>query len=1059
MKIFAYERKEKIMKKTSKIVSIILTVIMLMGLMTSVSYAADVSYVVSDTLPTTMGWSAAAPGEILVYVPVTGENTTYYLDLYKDDELINGNYEATFTANGKQTSDVFKTKIEELGAGEYKYKIGLERDEDCGEVRKNTGFSLEYLRTLGKLATPTELTYDDTNKTLSWSHDMENLSTFKVEFYAKKSSDNTLVHIQSNTDGDLRNNTTFSWNDYADLLNTLNAYLTNETYSDVLARVQALADANYENSDFSDWVSLKTGTKSAATPSTPADIKEIKVISWAKSNYKYKDIGNLIFETDTECKKYIVRTYFDDEKMGNDSIITPDETPTTKTASVTFSNSGRYYITVLGVDENDNVIASATTNEHIYYNKNGTLIPPKNLRVEDGKIKWTKSLSAECASYKMQVWFNSADNPRGINLGEEVITGYVDVKELFERYDFDSRISELYAFTENLNVNIIACTSDNNTYREGTSESLIIEPISKGTWHRLHWTGTLVIGGNSIADDFVSTNLSENVSEIKNLKLLESVASIGENAFAGCTNLTNAVIPETVNSIENGAFNCIGLNSIYIYNAETEIFDSADTLKCSAIYGYPNSTAEDYADKYGIEFFALEADFTINDGAETTSDKNVSIKFNDYAMDNYSKYKINGGEYADITTNTVAYTLDGEDGAKTIEITFSDGTNEKTITHTITLSTESTTGGDVSTNEDITYDGVKEIGGIDGIITAEDTEYVNTPGNTLEIKVSVEPTSENTNISTAITNNYSQYTTSQMFNIDINKIKTGAENSTTPITETASLLSVNVEIPSTITGKDEYIVLREHNGAVDALKTAPNTDGEYITVSNDTINIYAKKFSTYMIIAKDVSYTPSRGSGGGVSRYTVKFDTNGGNSIKAQTISRNNVAKAPETPIKDGFTFDGWYSDKELTSVFDFETKITKSITLYAKWKEVPTNKIILTIGQKDALVNGETITNDVAPKIVNERTMLPIRFIAEKLGASVDWVQESQTVIVELDDIKISLVIGENFAMVNNEKIELDSASFVEDGRTFLPIRFVMENLGANVLWNNDTQTVTITK
>ena len=52
--------------------------------------------------------------------------------------------------------------------------------------------------------------------------------------------------------------------------------------------------------------------------------------------------------------------------MGNDSIITPDETPTTKTASVTFSNSGRYYITVLGVDENENVIASATTNEHIY---------------------------------------------------------------------------------------------------------------------------------------------------------------------------------------------------------------------------------------------------------------------------------------------------------------------------------------------------------------------------------------------------------------------------------------------------------------------------------------------------------------------------------------------------------------------------------------------------------------------------------------------------------------------------------------------------------------------
>ena len=157
----------------------------------------------------------------------------------------------------------------------------------------------------------------------------------------------------------------------------------------------------------------------------------------------------------------------------------------------------------------------------------------------------------------MQVWFSDNGNPWGIKLGEEAITGYVDVKELFERYNFDSQAGAFGKFS-NLNVNIIACTSDNNTYREGTSESLIIEPISKGTWHRLHWTGTLVIGGNSIADNFVSTNLSENVSEIKNLKLLESVALIGENAFAGCTNLTNAVIPETVNSIGNGAFNCTG---------------------------------------------------------------------------------------------------------------------------------------------------------------------------------------------------------------------------------------------------------------------------------------------------------------------------------------------------------------------------------------------------------------------------------------------------------------------------------------------------------------------
>lgn len=120
---------------------------------------------------------------------------------------------------------------------------------------------------------------------------------------------------------------------------------------------------------------------------------------------------------------------------------------------------------------------------------------------------------------------------------------------------------------------------------------------------------------------------------------------------------------------------------------------------------------------------------------------------------------------------------------------------------------------------------------------------------------------------------------------------------------------------------------------------------------------------------------------------------------------------------------------------------------------------IVLNIGESQAKVFGETLSNDAAPKIVNDRTMLPIRFIAEKLGAKVEWLGDTRTVMISADGIEISLVIGENFATVNGEKIELDSPSFVENDRTFLPLRFVSENLGANVLWNGKTQTVIITK
>ena len=82
------------------------------------------------------------------------------------------------------------------------------------------------------------------------------------------------------------------------------------------------------------------------------------------------------------------------------------------------------------------------------------------------------------------------------------------------------------------------------------------------------------------------------------------------------------------------------------------------------------------------------------------------------------------------------------------------------------------------------------------------------------------------------------------------------------------------------------------------------------------------------------TYTGSTGGGGGVSRYTVKFDTNGGTTVANKTVTRNAKLAEPTAPTKDGYTFDGWYTDKELTTAYDFDTKVTKSFTLYAKWVE-----------------------------------------------------------------------------------------------------------------------------
>lgn len=227
----------------------------------------------------------------------------------------------------------------------------------------------------------------------------------------------------------------------------------------------------------------------------------------------------------------------------------------------------------------------------------------------------------------------------------------------------------------------------------------------------------------------------------------------------------------------------------------------------------------------------------------------------------------------------------------------------------------------------------------------------------------------------------------------------------------------------------------------------------------------------------------SSGGSGRTKRYTVSFNTNGGNKITSQTVAKDNSVKEPTAPIKENFEFAGWYTDKKLTTKYDFTEKVTKSFTLYAKWTEQKqenggsedvvnnnsgnenkesSNTIVLTIDEHDALVYGTTKTNDVAPKVVNDRTMLPARFIAENLGATVEWDGEKQLVTItgkneKQEDVTILITIGSDYAKVNGEDVKLDSPAFVENDRTYTPIRFISENLGATVEWNETEQTVTI--
>ena len=101
----------------------------------------------------------------------------------------------------------------------------------------------------------------------------------------------------------------------------------------------------------------------------------------------------------------------------------------------------------------------------------------------------------------------------------------------------------------------------------------------------------------------------------------------------------------------------------------------------------------------------------------------------------------------------------------------------------------------------------------------------------------------------------------------------------------------------------------------------------------------------------------------------------------------------------------------------------------------------------KESLVDPENPS--VTPVISDGRTLVPLRFIAESFGAEVAWDGASKTVSIDADGKKIELIIGSNKITVSGEEAELDVPAQVIEGRTVIPLRAVAEALGKEVFWD----------
>ncbi|MEW6574473.1 MAG: stalk domain-containing protein [Bacillota bacterium] len=117
-------------------------------------------------------------------------------------------------------------------------------------------------------------------------------------------------------------------------------------------------------------------------------------------------------------------------------------------------------------------------------------------------------------------------------------------------------------------------------------------------------------------------------------------------------------------------------------------------------------------------------------------------------------------------------------------------------------------------------------------------------------------------------------------------------------------------------------------------------------------------------------------------------------------------------------------------------------------------------IGQRSYTVDGQVKEMDVAPFIRNNRTYTPVRYLAYALGMSdqeIAWDPGTRRVTLTRGAVKVELLISRSVIIVNGEEQTIDVAPLIEQGRTFLPARFVAEAFGFNVAWDEQSRAVMI--
>ena len=259
--------------------------------------------------------------------------------------------------------------------------------------------------------------------------------------------------------------------------------------------------------------------------------------------------------------------------------------------------------------------------------------------------------------------------------------------------------------------------------------------------------------------------------------------------------------------------------------------------------------------------------------------------------------------------------------------------------------------------------------------------------------------------------------------VDSNGVVTGVKVGTATITATT--------IDGSFAATCEVNVNRKHSSGSSSGGGGGSSVAKYgVTISdskNGAVTASAAKAET----GDKVILTPKADEGYALDKITAKDKDGKEVKLKAEKDGTYSF-----TMPKGGVTVDTTFKQAEGTASTDKPAAATKTI--------------LLQIGSTAVIVDDQAIINDVAPVIRNDRTLVPIRIITEALGGQVAWNEAAKEVTLTVNGKEIKMTIGKAL-----EKYGV--APVIIGGRTFVPVRFVADELGAVTTWDDATKTVTI--